>query len=85
MLYFYNNSDKLGETIENALANMSSAHKKVKIEGETSFLIEDLKVIKGEKDVIAFLNSYGKLLSSHQLVTGDSCYVDSETGQSCMI
>ncbi len=85
MLYFHKNNDELGTKIADALANMSAAFKTVENENKTSYLVEDEKLIEGEKAVLAFLADYGKLLTSHQMVTGDSCYLDPETGLSCEI
>ncbi|MCR9250649.1 MAG: hypothetical protein NXI20_09495 [bacterium] len=83
MLYFYKNpSDQLAIEIEDALNEMSAAHRIIPT-AEESFLAENEKEIRGQEAVKHFLENYFKLVTMPHSISADSCRIDPETGETC--
>lgn len=84
MLYLHKNeNDLLGQEIREYLLEVSAAHKLIEITNEESFLAENENEIKGREAIFFFLENYNKQLVINRMVSGDSCYMDPETGLTC--
>jgi hypothetical protein len=76
MLYFHKNEgDQLGDKIEEALLDMSAAHKLIVLEEGESFLRENDLEIKGEEAIFKYLRSFKSDLDYTRSLAADACVV----------
>jgi len=47
------------------------------------FIVESGKIIGGKKDIESWLNQLENELRWQRSLTGDACYLDPETGETC--
>ncbi|MEM6524502.1 MAG: hypothetical protein AAF693_11945 [Bacteroidota bacterium] len=83
MLYLKNSGDQLGNKIKDYLLDMSAAHKQVDIEKQESFISENEITIKGEVNILRYLNALKRDLEDERLLSAHACLLNPRNGEMC--
>lgn len=84
MLYLHNNqNDALGKRINEFLKDLSAAFKQVEIDMEESFIRENDMTIKGETNIVKYLELLKRDLEDERLLSADACLMNPKSGEIC--
>lgn len=85
-------NDPFSDRIEEWLKDLVVSHKIHRYDGEKEdstlyeqppFIRENEKVVEGKENIERYIRDLEGELRQQRMVTGDSCYIDPETGEVC--